>query len=159
MLLHRKLMQESHGTNDIIIALAVIMMTPKHQTNLIFLPRWALSVSCAGHIFFHSWFMFMFLQIYNRELPCGLICCSQSVLYWTVASWILFPNVFLFWVGYSGRISSYIPERKLWDAFTAVGLEKGRMLERSYPSAVTKEEHVALPIFWTGVCHWDYVAG
>lgn len=44
-------------------------------------------------------------------------------------------------------MSLYIPEKKLWDAFTAVGLEKGRMLKRSDSSAATKEEHMALQIF------------
>lgn len=43
--------------------------------------------------------------------------------------------------------NAHISARNLWDAFRAVGLEKGRMLERSYPSVATKEGNMALQIF------------
>lgn len=62
-------MQESHGNNDIIIALAVIMMTPKHQTNLIFLPRWAkrsFSFLCRAYFFSQLVYVYVFTDLQQR---------------------------------------------------------------------------------------------
>lgn len=54
----------------------------------------SLSVSWTGHHFSHRSFTCMFLQVYTRELPHGLSCCSQGVPHWSITSWILFPCVF-----------------------------------------------------------------
>lgn len=76
-------MRKSHGANELIIALAVVRMTPQHQRNGNFLPRCAkLPFSFLGRSLFFLAGILMYVFI---DLPRGLSCCSQSALYWTVA--------------------------------------------------------------------------
>lgn len=88
MLLQGKLMPKSHSTNDLIIALVVVVrMTPKHQTNWIFLPSWVkVSFIFLVRLSFLSQelYIYIFTNLYQRTASwpellfpkCSVLDCS-----------------------------------------------------------------------------------